>query len=265
MSASGAYGPARVNAGIVGHANLRLGAGVAEVLDAHLERARGRFRGIRHSVAVDTDPAVDRAIMIAAGWDPRNPPPARPVPPPGLLGDAAFREGVATLGRYGLSFDAWLYHPQIPELTALARALPEVTIILDHVGGVLGIGPYAGKHAEVMARWKADMTELAACPNVTVKVGGLTMPICGFGWEKNARPPTSEELAADTRDWYLWAIETFGPDRCMFESNFPVDKSCCSYRVLWNAFKRLTADFSEADKTALFSGTATRVYRLQLP
>ncbi len=265
MSASGRYGKARINAGIVGHADLRLGAAVAEVLEAHLTIARDRFRGIRHSAASDPDPAVDRAIMIAAGWDPKKPPPARPVPPPGLLGDAAFREGVATLGRYGLSFDAWLYHPQIPELTALARARPEVTIILDHVGGVLGIGPYAGRRAEVMARWKADMAELAACPNVNVKVGGLTMPICGFGWETGALPPTSEELAKQTRDWYLWVIDTFGPGRCMFESNFPVDKSCCSYMVLWNSFKRMTADFSEADKTALFSGTAKRVYRLHLP
>ena len=264
MSASGLYGTPRVNSGIVGHANLRLGAAVAEVLDAHLAVARGRFRGIRHSVASDTDPAVDRAIMIAAGWDPKNPPPARPVPPPGLLGDAAFREGVATLGKYGMSFDAWLYHPQIPELTALARARPEVTIILDHIGGVLGIGPYAGKRAEVMARWKADMAELATCPNVVVKVGGLTMPISGYGWEKDPAPPTSEALAALTRDWYLYVIETFGPDRCMFESNFPVDKSCCSYRVLWNSFKRMTADFTETEKTALFSGTARRVYRLDV-
>ncbi|MEN3975772.1 amidohydrolase family protein [Emcibacter sp. SYSU 3D8] len=264
MSASGIYGTSRMNAGIVGHANLRLGAAVADVLDAHLAVARGRFRGIRHAVASDTDPAVDRAIMIAAGWDPSKPPPARPVPPPGLLGDAAFREGIATLGRYGMSFDAWLYHPQIPELTALARARPEVSIILDHVGGVLGIGPYAGRHAEVMAKWKADMAELATCPNVSVKVGGLTMPICGFGWENNAAPPTSEDVAARTRDWYLFVIDTFGPERCMFESNFPVDKSCCSYMVLWNAFKRMTADFSEADKTALFSSTAKRVYRLDL-
>ncbi|MBI1178996.1 MAG: amidohydrolase family protein [Alphaproteobacteria bacterium] len=264
MSASGTYGPTRACAGIVGHANLRLGAAVAGVLEAHLERARARFRGIRHSVATDTDPSVDRAIMVAAGWDPAKPPPARPVPPPGLMADADFREGVRTLGRYGLSFDAWLYHPQIRELTDLAKAVPDTQIVLDHVGGVLGIGPYAGRHAEIMPGWKADIAALAECPNVAVKVGGLTMPICGFGFETRALPPTSEALCAATRDWYLHVIDRFGPDRSMFESNFPVDKSCCSYRALWNSFKRMTADFSEADKTALFSGTASRVYRLSV-
>ena len=265
MSASGTYGPSRVCAGIVGHTDLRQGARVAEVLEAHLEAAPARFRGIRHSAAADTDPAVDRAIMVAAGWDPENPPKARAVPPSGMLGDTAFRDGVRQLGKYGLSFDAWLYHPQIPELIDLAQAVPETSIILDHVGGVLGIGPYAGRHAEVMPRWKQDIAELAACENVCVKVGGLTMPICGFGWEKDDLPPDSPALAEATRPWYLHVIDRFGPERCMFESNFPVDKSCCSYTVLWNSFKRMTADFTEEEKTALFSGTASRVYRLALP
>jgi L-fuconolactonase len=262
MSASGAYGPTRVAAGIVGHADLRLGAAVAEVLEAHLTVARERFRGIRHAAAWDEADVVHRSILAAAGWDPvKGAPPSRPTPPHGLLADPAFREGVRQLARYELSFDAWLYHTQLRELTELARAAPETTIVLDHIGGVLGIGPY--RREAVMPGWKTDIAELATCPNVVVKLGGLTMPIAGFGWEKAPRPPTSEELAAATRDWYLYVIDRFGPERCMFESNFPVDKSCCSYAVLWNSFKRMTADFGESDKTALFSGTASRVYRLR--
>jgi len=246
MSASGRYGATRVAAGIVSFADLRQGEGVGEVLDAHMA-VSPRFRGIRH----------------AAGWDAsdkvRN---SHTNPPPGLLADAAFRRGFAELGRRGLTFDAWLYHPQLRELLDLARAFPETPIVLDHFGGPLGIGPYEGKRAEIFAAWKRDFRELAGCPNVVAKLGGLVMPLNNFGFHRRERPATSAELVEATRDWYLHAIDCFGPSRCMFESNFPVDKASCSYAVLWNSFKRLTAGFSAADRAALFHDTAARFYGL---
>jgi predicted TIM-barrel fold metal-dependent hydrolase len=246
MSASGGYGPTRVAAGIVSFADLALGDRVGAVLDAHMA-ASPRFRGIRH----------------AAGWDAsdqvRH---SHTNPPPGLLDDARFRRGFAELGRRGLTFDAWLYHPQIPEVTRLAQAFPGTTIVLDHFGGPLGIGPYANRRAEIFASWKGAIRELARCPNVVAKLGGLVMPINGFGFHRRERPATSFELVEATRDWHLYAIDCFGPARCMFESNFPVDKASCSYHVLWNAFKRLAAGFGAGDKAALFHDTAARVYRL---
>ena len=249
MSASGGYGPTRVAAGIVSFADLTLGDRVGHVLDAHVA-ASPRFRGIRH----------------AAGWDSsdqiRN---SHTRPPPGLLGEPRFRQGFAELARRGLTFDAWLYHPQIPELTSLARAFPATTIVLDHLGGPLGIGPYEGRRAEVFVEWQRAIEELARCPNVVAKLGGLVMPINGLGFHRRPRPATSTELVDATRDWYLHAIDCFGPERSMFESNFPVDKASCSYHVLWNAFKRVTAKFGAADKAALFHDTAARVYRLHPP
>ena len=246
MSASGRYGATRVGAGIVSFADLRQGEGVGEVLDAHMA-VSPRFRGIRH----------------AAGWDAsdkvRN---SHTNPPPGLLADAAFRRGFAELGRRGLTFDAWLYHPQLRELLDLARAFPETPIVLDHFGGPLGIGPYEGKRAEIFAAWKRDFRELASCPNVVAKLGGLVMPLNNFGFHRRERPATSAELVEVTRDWYLHAIDCFGPSRCMFESNFPVDKASCSYRTLWNSFKKIAASASKAEKAALFHDTAARVYRL---
>ncbi len=247
MSASGRYGPARVCAGIVGHTDLRLGARVAPVLEAHLRAGGGRFRGIRHITAQDDDP-----VML----NPAYPVPAR------LMADATFREGFAALARARLSFDAWLYHPQIPELTALARAFPDVPIVLDHVGGPLGIGRYAGRRAAVFDVWRGAIRELATCPNVHVKLGGLGMRINGFGFEDGQDPPSSEALAAAWRPYVETCIEAFGAERCMFESNFPVDKGSYSYAACWNAFKRLAAGASAAEKAALFSGTATRFYRL---
>ena len=246
MSASGRYGATRVAAGIVSFADLAQGERVGEVLDAHMA-ASPRFRGIRH----------------AAGWDAsdkvRN---SHTNPPPGLLADAAFRRGFAELGKRGLTFDAWLYHPQLRELIDLARAFPETPIVLDHFGGPLGIGPYEGKRAEIFAAWKHDFRELAGCPNVVAKLGGLVMPVNNFGFHRRERPATSAELVEATRDWYLHAIDCFGPSRCMFESNFPVDKASCSYAVLWNSFKRVAAGFSAADKAALFHDTAARFYGL---
>ena len=246
MSASGGYGDARACAAIVGYANLNLGARVGDILDAHAA-ASPRFRGIRH----------------AAGWDAsaevRN---SHTSPSAGMLADSTFRQGFAELGKRDMTFDAWLYHPQIPELTDLARAFPEQPIVFDHFGGPLGIGPYAGKRAEIFAYWQDAVRELSRCENVVAKLGGLVMAINGFGFHKNDRPATSEELVAATRDYYAHMIDCFGPDRCMFESNFPVDKVSCSYRVLWNSFKRLAQGFSASDKAALFHDTAVRVYNV---
>ena len=244
MSASGGYGDTRACAAIVGYANLNLGAAVGEVLDAHAA-ASSRFRGIRH----------------AAGWDAsedvRN---SHTAPVPGMLADPGFRAGFAELGKRGMTFDGWLYHPQIPELTDLARAFPDQPIVFDHFGGPLGIGPYADKRTEILDYWKGAVSELAKCENVVAKLGGLVMAINGFGFHRRERPATSDELVAATRDYHRHMIECFGVDRCMFESNFPVDKVSCSYRVLWNSFKKLTGGFSTTEKAALFHDTAARVY-----
>lgn len=246
MSASGGYGEQRIAAGIVGFADLTLGKDVGAVLDAHLS-VSSRFRGIRHAAGWHASPLI------------RN---SHSNPPEGLLGDPHFRTGFAELASRQLSFDAWFYHPQIPELIDLADAFPDTTIILDHFGGPLGIGPYQGRSSEVFKAWQSDLSTLSLRPNVVIKLGGLVMPINGFELHKRRRPPTSDELKALTGDYYRFAIERFGPDRCMFESNFPVDRQSCSYRVLWNSFKKLVSDASASEKAALFHDTAARVYRL---
>jgi L-fuconolactonase len=247
MSASGLYGPARIAAGIVGTADLRLGDAVAGVLDAQIAAGGGRFRGIRRAAAWDADSAV---------------PAHRTQPGAGLFLRDDFRAGFKHLASRRLTFEAWCYHRQIPDVTALARAFPDTTIILNHFGGPLGVGPYAGGADEVFTEWRPLIAELATCPNVVVKLGGINMEMNGFGWHERSRPPGSLELMEATRRYYEHTIEKFGADRCMFESNFPVDKASCSYTVLWNSFKRLTAKYSDAEKARLFHDTAARVYRL---
>ncbi|HVM54351.1 MAG TPA: amidohydrolase family protein [Acidimicrobiales bacterium] len=232
-------------AGIVGMADLRV-PDIDDVLAAHVDAGAGRFRGIRHASAWDASPDIRESHTK---------------PPPRLLAESDFRRGFAALGRAGLRFDAWLYHPQLPELAALARAHPDVPIVLDHLGGPLGIGPYAGRRDEVRASWRASMAEVAACENVTLKLGGIGMPIYGMGWHK-AGGATSEQLAEAWGEPIRWCIETFGARRCMFESNFPVDRASCSYRVLWNAFKRIVADASPSERADLFQDTARRAYGL---
>jgi predicted TIM-barrel fold metal-dependent hydrolase len=250
MSASGLYGKARVAAGIVGTANLRLGDAVGAVLDAQIAAGGGRFRGIRRAAAWDPDETVPRH---------------RTNPGPGLFLRDDFRAGFAQLAPRGLTFEAWCYHRQLPDVTALARAFPGTTIILNHFGGPLGIGSYAGKAQDVFAQWRTDVSELATCPNVVAKLGGINMEMNGFAWHERPRPPGSQELAEATRHYYEFTIEKFGVDRCMFESNFPVDKASCSYTVLWNSFKRLTSGCSATEKVKLFHDTAARVYRLPIP
>ncbi len=251
MSASGNYGPCRVAEAIIGHADLTLGARVRDVLEAELAVGGGRFRGIRYGVAWDGSDAVGKFA-------------ARFVPPH-LVRDGKFREGFAQLGRLGLSFDSWQYHPQLADAVDLARAFPDTTIILNHVGGVLGVGPYAGHRQEILAAWKKDIGELAKCPNVNVKLGGVGMVSFGFDFHERDVPPSSEDLAAAWRQYIEPCIEAFGVNRCMFESNVPPDKQSGGYTELWNAFKRITANASAAEKTALYSGTAARVYHLTAP
>jgi predicted TIM-barrel fold metal-dependent hydrolase len=248
MSASGGYGSASICNGIVGHANLLLGDRVKAVLEAEIAAGQGRFRGIRHSSAWDAEPAV--ASMYATR-------------PKGLLLDSTYRKGFACLAPLGLTFDSWLFHPQLGDFVDLARAFPEQRIILDHCGGPVGLGRFAGKREETFPIWKASIQEVAKCHNVVVKLGGLAMRLLGFDFHERPKPPTSEQAAAAWRPYIETCIEAFGPDRCMFESNFPPDKGQCSYQVIFNAFKRIAASYSEAEKTALFSKTATDVYKLR--
>lgn len=240
-------GPKRLIGGIVAHADLTDAEHLDELLDAHAEVGRGLFRGIRHSGASDPHP---EALMI------------RPRGREGLYADPAFRSGVARLGRRSLTYDTWHYHHQNGEFAALARAVPETLMVLDHFGTPLGVGVYTDHREEIFQQWRLDIAEIAKCENVVAKLGGLAMPDNGFGWNEAERPPTSDEFVAAQGPYYLHAIECFGPDRCMFESNFPVDRLSLSYRVLWNALKKIAAPFSIDERDAMFSGTATRVYRL---
>jgi len=249
MSASGLYGDVRACAGIVGHADLTLGAAVTEVLEAHIAAGGGRFRGIRHSCSWDADPGV---LGTLGGGS------------PGLYRSDAFREGFARLAPLGLSFDAWILEPQLDDLVDLARAFPGTPIVLDHVGTPLGIASYAGRREERFPIWLDNIRALAQSPNVFVKLGGLAMVFPGFASCLSDPPAPSTQLAAEWRPYIEACIEAFGTDRCMFESNFPVDLGSCTYDVLWNAFKVIAAGYSADEKTALFSGAATRFYRLAL-
>jgi L-fuconolactonase len=247
MAASGGFGPTRVCAGIVGYADLALGGAVEKVLQAQIAAGGGRFRGIRYISA--TNPAQ-------ASW-------GSPVTrPEGMLMQPKVREGFAKLAPLGLGFDAFMFHPQLGDLVDLARAFPETGIVLDHIGGPIGLGPYAGKRDAVFAEWSARIKELAGCPNVHIKLGGLGMRVFGFDVHEQPEPPNSETLARLWRPYVETCIAAFGPERAMFESNFPVDKGSCGYAALWNAFKRIAAGCSAAEKAALFSGTATKFYKL---
>jgi len=247
MSDSGLYGSTRVAAGIVGFADLALGDRVEPVLEAHLRAGGGRFRGVRHAAAWDASEIIGNSAVATGPHHMRRP---------------EFRAGLARLTALGLSLDAWVFHPQLADAIDLARAAPTANIIVGHCGGPLGYGPYAGKRDEVFAVWKAGVTELARYPNVTMKLGGMMMRLAAYDYGALPAPPSSAELAAHWRPYIEHCIECFGSTRCMFESNFPVEKMGIGYAALWNAFKRLTAGASADDKHALFSGTARRVYRL---
>jgi len=249
MSASGLYGDFRACAGIVSKADLMLGDAVKPVLEAHVRAGGGRFRGIRNSASFDDDKSVLGPLNRVDA---------------GLYREAKFREGFRHLAPLGLTFDAWLLEPQLGDVIDLARAFPDQTIILDHVGTPLGRGAYEGKLSERYEGWRDKIFELAKSPKVVVKLGGLAMAFCNFpSFLTEPRAP-STQLAAEWGPYIETCIEAFGPERCMFESNFPVDMGACDYPTLWNAFKRIAKGYSAEEKTALFSGTATRTYRLEL-
>lgn len=249
MSDSGIYGPTRINAGIVGFADLTLGDRVAPVLEAQIAAGGGRFKGVRHAAGWDASPVIGNSHTS---------------PGPGLYLRPDFRAGLRRLTSYGLSLDAWVFHPQLADAVDLARSCPDANIAMCHMGGPLGYGPYTGKQAEVFDVWKAGMTELAKCPNVSVKLGGVMMRLAAYDYGKSETPPSSEELAKLWGPYVIACVDLFGPDRCMVESNFPVEKMGIGYSGLWNAFKRMLAKASGTEKTAIFSRTALRVYRLDL-
>jgi L-fuconolactonase len=240
-------GKTLVAVGIVGFADLTLGDRVEPVLAAMIDAGKGRFRGIRHSGGWHDDPVIGNNHHGAG---------------PGLYLRPDFRAGLACLTRMGLSLDALVYHPQHCDLIDLARACPDATIIANHTGMPLGYGPFAGRPRDVLAQWRATMPEIAACPNVVMKLGGMMMRLAAFDYLTADRPASSEQLAAGWRPYIEPCIELFGAERCTFESNFPVDKMGIGYAALWNAFKRIAAAASPDEKAALFSGTARRVYRL---
>jgi L-fuconolactonase len=249
MSESGNYGPTRVNAGIVGFADLTLGDEVARVLEAQIQAGGGRFRGVRHSAGWDADPVI--------GNSPTS-------PGPGLYLEPRFQIGVKRLAAYGLSLDAWLFHPQLADAAVLARQCPEVNIVVCHMGGPLGYGAYVGKMHEVFTAWRAGMAELARYQNVSVKLGGCMMRLAAFDYGMSPAPASSEELAKHWAPYVMTCVELFGPERCMVESNFPVEKMGISYATLWNVFKRIMSDLSAAEKNQIFRDAACRAYRLNL-
>lgn len=231
---------------MIGTTEMRLGNKVRPVLEAHVA-ASPLFRGIRQAAAWDPDESIMSMPGIENG---------------AVYDEPSFREGFAVLAEMDLVFDAYHYHHQTPSFTKLANAFPKTRLVLDHLGTPLGVGKYAADRKAVFAQWSDDLEALAECPNVSVKLGGLAMPWNGFGYDEAKKPPTSDELVAAQSDYYHRAIKLFGAERCMFESNFPVDKCALSYTVLWNAFKKMAASYSESEQDALFRGTATRVYGL---
>ena len=245
-SASGLYGPTRAAAAIVGNANLNLGAAVEPVVDALQAASPNRFRGIRNSAAWDPHPEVENRAEQ------------------GLLASEKFREGARVLARRGLSLDITLYFPQLSELVDFANAIPDLTIVLNHIGGLYRVGPYGNRDDEVIPAWRGGIAAVAKCPNIVLKLGGVGQPRYGFDWYTWDKPIGSEELAGHLSPLMDYCIEQFGPDRCMFESNFPPDKVSYSYNVLFNAFKRLSKEYSPDERAAMFHDTAARVYRIDV-
>jgi predicted TIM-barrel fold metal-dependent hydrolase len=249
MFASGAYGPTRCCEAIVGGADLTLGNELGSVLEAMLQVSGGRLRGIRNPLAWHESPEVSSSPVT---------------PPRGLMLDPSFQQGVKALAGFGLSLDAWVYHTQLADLYELARVTPDVTVVIDHFGGPVGVGPHPHEREQVRTAWKEGLAHLASLPNTRIKLGGAGMSVFGSEFASRELPPSSKELAAAWRPYFETCIELFGPDRCMFESNFPVDKGMFSYSVLWNAFKRLASSMTTDEKAALFCRTAASTYRLQI-
>lgn len=248
-SRSGLYGSGRAAASIVGHADLNLGEQVEPVLEALQTASPNRFRGIRHSVTWDPNPEIENTAAHNMA---------------GQLANEKFRAGAKVLAKMGLSLEGWMYFPQLPELADFAKAVPDLPIILNHIGGMLRTGPYADRDDEVLAAWRSGIAAVAACPNVNIKLGGIGMPRTGFDWHTRDTPIGSEELAESMAPFMNYCIERFGPERSMFESNFPVDKVSYSYNIMYNAFKRLSKSYSVSERAAMFHDNAVRIYRVEL-
>jgi predicted TIM-barrel fold metal-dependent hydrolase len=246
MSASGGYGPCRIAHRLVGGVDLRLGGAIARVLEAHVARAGERFRGVRCATA------FSEADMFGAPCDPAL---------RGVLLDAGFRQGARVLARMGLSLDVWCLHTQLDELAELAAAVPELSIVLDHVGTPESQGRWAGRAGEAFADWSGKIRELARRPNVLVKLGGLGMDLSGPIPAETGKA-SSAALAERWRPYIEACLAAFTPARCMFESNFPPDKAAGSYGATWNAFKIIAAGCSETEKDQLFRRTAAAAYRI---
>jgi predicted TIM-barrel fold metal-dependent hydrolase len=234
--------------GIVAHTDLRRTETLRAVLAEHRAVSGGLVRGIRQTALHDPT----GSIKVAASA----------VSPPGLLGDDDLRAGIRTLGELGLVYDTFIYYHQLPELVEMAASAPDTTVVLNHIGGPVGIAAYAGRRAEILGEWRQGIEAVAARPNVMIKLGGIGMPLMGLRWHRAPRPPTSDDIVDAWMEPLRFVIDRFGPERCMFESNFPVDRQSCGYGALWNAYKKMTTDLSVSERVALFSGTATRVYRL---
>ncbi|HEY3696165.1 amidohydrolase family protein [Phenylobacterium sp.] len=247
VASAGRVGATEVCAGIVAYADLMLGEAAGEVLDAHAEAGRGRFRGVRNMVIFTEDPGATAGFRLV---------------PPRRLAEPALRAGARELVRRGLVFDTWLFQSQLAELADFAAALPDLTIVLDHVGGYTAIGGFAERPQETLEAWRRDLAEVARRPNVVMKLGGMGLPTISPSLIAGGGQASSEAMAALWKPLFDTCVDLFGAERCMLESNFPVDGLAGSYRRLWNAFKRLAAGASAAEKTALFSGTAARVYNL---
>jgi predicted TIM-barrel fold metal-dependent hydrolase len=242
---TGLYGSCRAAAAIIGHADLKLGDRVEPVVEALRAASPNRFRGIRHTVTWDPNPEIENREKE------------------GVLTTADYRAGAQVLARMGLSLDVGVCFPQLPELAAFAQAVPDLTIILNHLGGLTRVGPYANRDDEVLLAWRGGIAEVAKCPNVNIKLGGIGMPRLGFDWHTRARPIGSEELATSMAPMMSYCIEQFGPNRSMFESNFPVDKVSFSHHILFNGFKRFSKSYSSSERAALFQDTAIRAYRIE--
>ncbi|PRD42462.1 amidohydrolase [Phyllobacterium phragmitis] len=234
-------------AAIIAFADLQLGSGVRRVLDPLIQTGDGKVRGIRNTTAYHAHPAVRS-----------NPNP----PPDGLLRSETFLAGAKALAAYGLNLDVWAYHTQLGEVLALAAAVPDLTVVIDHCGGPLGVGPYRPADPEVFGEWCKSIVQLAELSNTRIKIGGFGLTVLGYRYADAPIPPQSEQLAFDWSPYFAHCLESFGPQRTMFESNFPVDKGQFSYGTLWNAFKRLASDLSPEERDDLFWRTAARSYGL---
>jgi len=250
MGASGQYGNVRVCAAIIGNVDLRIGPGIEEILSQHMDIAGGTFRGVRQIAAWHDNPAARGSLAH---------------PPNDLLRQTSFRAGLKCLSDLNLCYETYAYHTQLGDVIDVARALPDLVVVLNHIGGPIGIGPYRTQRDSVFRQWRSDMHELARCDNVYVKIGGMGMRVFGFGFGDRRRAPCSVEVSEAWAPYIHACVEAFGTTRCLFESNFPVDKGSCSYRVIWNAFKRTVALASEAEKDDLFECTASTLYRLEIP